>query len=567
MPRLRSRSIMATNKPQHSDELARLERKLNRERRAREEAERLLEEKSSQLFDANQRLEAEAKRARSLVTAIQSASDGIALTDADGLFVFMNKAHAAMFGYEVDELIGQSWSILYSAKELKRFDKQIMPDFGRYGFWSGETTGQAKTGDYVLQDIALTALPDGGLICATRDITKRRANLIRARELEQRLQKAEQEAALFTVGNAVAHDFNNLIGAISGYAVLIQRNLDEASEPFKYAERISQAADQAAGVIRSLELERTNDTNTLDEVDLASLVRTGVSIAEAIRPPGITMDVDIPTSARVQANEVTLSRCLLNISKNAFEAMGEEGELLIRVTDSPTDPFDEQTAYVSLGEPSVHYEWIIEICDTGTGIRQEKLDKIFEPFFTTKTTFKGSGLGLLSLTALVESGMAFVEVISRLDYGTQFRLSFKAEGVEKNATPNSEPDMMPASSHDGQNPHVLVVEDEAMMGEVIASTLKNLGYSCDLRHDPRKALALLEDDAYRVDLVLTDLTMPHIRGDDFSDRVKTLRADLPVIIYSGQAGYIKPDPKYAAILRKPIAAHDLDDAIQSALRG
>jgi PAS domain S-box-containing protein len=558
---------MATSKPQHSDELARLERKLNRERRAREEAERLLEEKSSQLFDANQRLEAEARRARSLVTAIQSASDGIALTDADGLFVFMNKAHAAMFGYEVDELIGQSWSILYSAKELKRFDKQIMPDFGRYGFWSGETTGQAKTGDYVLQDIALTALPDGGLICATRDITKRRANLIRARELEQRLQKAEQEAALFTVGNAVAHDFNNLIGAISGYAVLIQRNLDEASEPFKYAERISQAADQAAGVIRSLELERTNDTNTLDEVDLASLVRTGVSIAQAIRPPGITMDVDIPTSARVQANEVTLSRCLLNISKNAFEAMGEEGELLIRVTDSPTDPFDEQTAYVSLGEPSANYEWIIEICDTGTGIRQEKLDKIFEPFFTTKSTLKGSGLGLLSLTALVESGTAFIEVMSRLDYGTQFRLSFKAEGVEKNATPNSEPDMMPASSHDGQNPHVLVVEDEAMMGEVIASTLKNLGYSCELRHDPRKALALLEDDAYRVDLVLTDLTMPHIRGDDFSDRVKTLRADLPVIIYSGQAGYIKPDPKYAAILRKPIAAHDLDDAIQSALRG
>ncbi|WOR15094.1 ATP-binding protein [Hyphomonas sp. FCG-A18] len=558
---------MATSKPQHSDELARLERKLNRERRAREEAERLLEEKSSQLFDANQRLEAEAKRARSLVTAIQSASDGIALTDADGLFVFMNKAHAAMFGYEVDELIGQSWSILYSAKELKRFDKQIMPDFGRYGFWSGETTGQAKTGDYVLQDIALTALPDGGLICATRDITKRRANLIRARELEQRLQKAEQEAALFTVGNAVAHDFNNLIGAISGYAVLIQRNLDEASEPFKYAERISQAADQAAGVIRSLELERINDTNTLDEVDLASLVRTGVSIAQAIRPPGITMDVDIPTSARVQANEVTLSRCLLNISKNAFEAMGEEGELLIRVTDSPTDPFDEQTAYVSLGEPSANYEWIIEICDTGTGIRQEKLDKIFEPFFTTKSTLKGSGLGLLSLTALVESGTAFIEVMSRLDYGTQFRLSFKAEGVEKNATPNSEPDMMPASSHDGQNPHVLVVEDEAMMGEVIASTLKNLGYSCELRHDPRKALALLEDDAYRVDLVLTDLTMPHIRGDDFSDRVKTLRADLPVIIYSGQAGYIKPDPKYAAILRKPIAAHDLDDAIQSALRG
>jgi len=565
MPRLRSRSIMATSKPQHNDELARLERKLNRERRAREEAERLLEEKSSQLFDANQRLEAEAKRARSLVTAIQSASDGIALTDADGLFVFMNKAHAEMFGYEVDELVGQSWSVLYSAKELKRFDKQIMPDFGRYGFWNGETTGLAKTGAYVFQDIALTALPDGGLICATRDVTKRRANQIRARELEQRLQKAEQEAALFTVGNAVAHDFNNLIGAISGYAVLIQGNLDKASKPFKYAERISQAADQAAGVIRSLEVERTNDTDTLDDVDLASLVRTGVSIAEAIRPPGITMDVDIPEAALVKVNEVTLSRCLLNISKNAFEAMGDEGELLIRVTDTPSNPFDEQTAYVSLGEPSGSYEWIVEIRDTGSGIRQEKLDKIFEPFFTTKTTFKGSGLGLLSLTALVESGMAFVEVISRLDYGTQFRLSFKPEGVE-HAMLSAEPDMVRAPSPDGQSPHILVVEDEAMMGEVIASTLKNLGYTCDLRHDPRKALAMLEDEAYHVDLLLTDLTMPHIRGDDLSDRAKKLRADLPVIIYSGQAGFIKPDRKYSAILRKPIAANDLDQALQAALQ-
>ncbi|MEM9054373.1 MAG: ATP-binding protein [Pseudomonadota bacterium] len=557
---------MTTGKTLPSDERARLERKLDRERRSREEAERLLEEKSSQLFDANQRLEVEAQRARSLVTAIQSASDGIAITDAEGLFVFMNKAHAEMFGYTTDELIGQVWSVLYGSKELKRFDKQIMPEFGRYGFWRGETTGQAKAGDYVLQDIALTALPNGGLICATRDITKRRATQIRARELEQRLQQAEQEAALFTIGNAVAHDFNNLIGAISGYAVLIQNMLDQASEPFKYAQRIGQAADQAAGVIHSLERERTNDTDTLDEIDLSALVRTGVSIAEAIRPPGIAMDVDIPEAALVQANEVTLSRCLLNISKNAFEAMGEEGELLIRVTDAPSMPFDQQTAYLSLGTPSDTYNWIIEIRDTGTGIRQEKLDKIFEPFFTTKSSFKGSGLGLLSLTALVESGTAFVEVISRLDYGTQFRLSFKSENVH-NAEPDTALEMHRPSVQVDSGAHILIVEDEEMMGEVIASTLKNLGYTCDLRHDPRKALALLEDETYHADLLLTDLTMPHIRGDDLSDRAKSLRKDLPVIIYSGQAGYIKPDRKYAAILRKPIAADDLDKALKSALHG
>ena len=555
---------MATSKSLHNDDLVRLERKLNRERRAREEAERLLEEKSSLLFDVNQKLEAEAKRARSLVAAIQSASDGIAITDAQGLFVFMNKAHAEMFGYEVEELLGQVWSVLYSAKELKRFDKQIMPDFGRDGFWHGETTGFAKSGAYVFQDIALTALPDGGLICATRDITKRRANQIRARELEQRLQKAEQEAALFTVGNAVAHDFNNLIGAISGYSVLIQNGVDAHSDAYKYATRISQAADQAAGVIRSLEVERSNDTDSLDEVDLAALVQTGVSIAEAIRPPGIAIEVDIPETAIVRTNEVTLSRSLLNISKNAFEAMGSEGELQIRITQEPSTAFDQQTAYLSLGEAAESYEWIVEISDTGPGIRQEKLDNIFDPFFTTKATLKGSGLGLLSLAALVESDTAFVEVISRLDYGTQFRVSFKSQPTE-HALPDIDQDIRQAVPQKDERPHILIVEDEAMMGEVIASTLQNLGYTCELRHDPRKALTLLQDESYHVDLLLTDLTMPHIKGDELTDRIKGFRGDLPIIIYSGQAGFIKPDPKYTAILRKPIAANDLDEAIKAAL--
>ncbi|GAB5458264.1 MAG: hypothetical protein Hens3KO_12940 [Henriciella sp.] len=556
---------METNKPNDKDQLLKLTRKLDRERRAREEAERLLEEKSSQLFDANQRLEAEANHARSLMTAIESTSDGIAITDSEGMFIYMNKAHAGMFGFDVPELLGRPWTTLYGEKELRRFDKQIMPIFGRRGFWRGETTGLSKNGDYVLQEIVLTGLKDGGLICATRDITKRRKTQIEARELEQRLQRAEQEAALFTIGNAVAHDFNNLLGAISGYAMLIQNGLDEGTEAHNYAKRIDQAADQAAGVIRSLERERSDDTETLEDVDLSGLVRTGVAIAEAIRPPGINMEIDIPETAAVYTNEVGLSRSLLNITKNAFEAMEGNGELRIRVSDHASELLEPRTSYFSLGEASLDYHWVIEISDTGPGIRQEKLENIFDPFFTTKASLRGSGLGLLSLAALVESQTAFVEVISRLDHGTLFRLSFKHRNVPSPAPIIDKPDAV--LPEDIERAHILVVEDEVMMGEVIASTLKHLGYSCELRHDPRAAVKLLEDPDYRIDLLLTDMTMPHISGDELAKRAKHLRKELPIIIYSGQAGFIKPDHKYEAVLRKPIAAPDLDRAIKSALQG
>lgn len=556
---------METNKPNDKDQLLKLTRKLDRERRAREEAERLLEEKSSQLFDANQRLEAEANHARSLMTAIESTSDGIAITDSEGMFVYMNKAHAGMFGFDVPELLGRPWTTLYGKKELRRFDKQIMPIFGRRGFWRGETTGLSKSGDYVLQEIVLTGLKDGGLICATRDITKRRKTQIEARELEQRLQHAEQEAALFTLGNAVAHDFNNLIGAISGYAMLIQNGVDEGTEAHNYAKRIDQAADQAAGVIRSLERERSDDTETLEDVDLSGLVRTGAAIAEAIRPPGINMEIDIPETAAVYTNEVSLSRSLLNITKNAFEAMEGNGELRIRVSDHPSQLLGPKTSYFNLGEPSPDYQWIIEISDTGPGIRQEKLENIFDPFFTTKASLRGSGLGLLSLSALVESRTAFVEVISRLDHGTLFRLSFRHHSVQSTTPIIDKPDE--ALPEDIERAHILVVEDEVMMGEVIASTLQHLGYSCELRHDPRAAVKLLEDPDYNIDLLLTDMTMPHIGGDELAKCAKHLRQHLPIIVYSGQAGFIKPDHKYAAILRKPVSAPDLDHAIKKALQG
>lgn len=544
-------------------DIARLERQLQRERRAREEAERLLEVKSAELFDAHEKLLAEAKFTRSLALAVESASDGIAITDETGLFTYMNAAHALMFGYEVGELIGQPWSYLYGSAELERFEQHIMPQFARDGEWRGEATAHAKDGMPVVQDVVLSAIPSGGLICATRDITARKTAQIKAKEMELRLHRAEQEAALFTLGNAVAHDFNNLIAAISGYAMLIQAELSPEQEAHKRAGRIAEAADQAAGVIRSLEVERSNDTTSLDDVDLNGLIKTGVAIAEAIRPPGVRLNTQLPERATVHANEVLLSRCLLNITKNAFDAMGDSGALTIRIADEPRRTFGGKGEAVTLGDPAERYDCVLEISDTGPGIHPQKLAQIFDPFFTTKTKLKGSGLGLLSLASLAESGAAFIEVTSRLGHGTQFRLNFKAP-MQSAAVKGADPvDKLLGRMTDA--PHILVVEDEAMMADVLVSTLTNLGYIVEMRHDPRKALAYLAATDTRVDLLISDLTMPHMMGDALAKRAHDLRPDMPILIYSGQAGYVPVQPYYTAVLRKPVAPDNLKAVIQAAL--
>jgi two-component system cell cycle sensor histidine kinase/response regulator CckA len=540
-----------------------LERKVDREHRARVEAEKLLESKAAELQKANEILALEVQKARSLTAAIEGATDGIALTNSQGNYTFMNGSHAQMFGYEIDELIGRPWSTLYGPTETVRIGNSVMPALFQNGYWRGEATGKTKDGTPLVQELALTALPDGGLVCATRDITQRRKGLMRAREMEMALQKAERDAALYTLGTAVAHDFNNLIAAISGYAVLIQSDLPATTKAHIRATRIEKAASQASAIVRSLEIERMDDARSFESFDLVAMITTGLSIAEAIRPPNVHFEIDLPQTANIVSNELTLSRCLFNIVKNAFEAMNGDGTLKIRLSKTPTGLLADDCARISLGAPASEYAWVIELSDTGKGIAEDKLDKIFDPFFSTKPKFQGSGLGLLSLVNLVELEAAFIEVMSKGGTGTLFRISLH------------KPRHFARVQHDTANlarqqksltkPLILIVEDEHMMADILTSNIESFGYASLWIEDPRIALNSISQSEFRVDVVITDLSMPNLSGAELTQKVKKMRPDVPIILYSGRAGFIAPDPAYFAILRKPISTDHLRRVIADAL--
>ncbi len=560
MPASKSASVPSPS--EDGTTIAQLRKRLDRERRARVEAEKLLEAKSAELFDASERLQAETGRARALASAVEAASDGVALADTAGTFTHMNTAHARMFGYESDELIGQPWAVLYDGDTAHHIESVALPILFETGHWRGEVTGRSKCGVQVHQEIVLSLRTDGGLICATRDIGERLQREREARELEARLLKAEHEAALFTLGNAVAHDFNNLIAAISGYALLLQSDLEEGSDAHGRAARILEAAEQASGVVRSLEVDRHNDIQSIEEIDLVKLLHTGLAISQAIRPNGIRVVTRLPETAMVRCNEVLLSRALINIAKNAFEAMGDQGVLSVNVASRPASRLGPDACSYRLGETVRTGTVVLEMCDTGPGIPETKLRSIFQPFATTKPPMRGSGLGLLSLKALADSRSAAVEVESCPGQGTCFRLYFGAPAADH--APGTWAD--PVEADTGDRVRVLVVDDDANIGQMLTETLARQGFHAVWEADAIKALAIIEAGDPRFDVLLTDLSMPEMGGDELARRARGARGELPIILYSGQGSYVQPDPVFADILTKPISPQRLKQAIDTAVK-
>ncbi len=542
-----------------------LQRKLARETRARQEAEFLLEKKTSELFSAHCRLEEELNRARDLATAIETSTDGVAFTDSDGVFRYMNTSHAEMFGYDVTELIGQSWSVLYSDDVLSVFNDVIMPTFFKEGAWRGEADGVTKSGQPLPQEISLTKLPTGGILCTTRDITERRRRENTARELAEKLRHAEQQSAVLTLTNSLTHDFNNLISAIAGYAHLLHTDSENMPKTKERAYRIQQATEKAADLVKSLEERGEDGLQECSILDLRAVVKECLDIAEAIKPIGVSISTDFPDFAFVYCNEMLLSRSILNIIKNAFEVIEPGTSIHLRIgRDSTSLPGQSSCAY-HLGDQYNDHAWVLEIIDRGPGLHGSQLAEIFNPGFSTKSRLRNSGLGLFSLTRLADSQMAAVSVESQVGYGTLFRLGFP---IIESQGPKSDPRQDIHSVDVRSDGYILVVDDDHLVGEMLAETLQSKGYPSVWVSEPSQALQRIRENPEAVSALITDYNMPQMNGVQLVKEVTPLlERKIPILICSGQPIPRRLPPSVDKTMRKPISIAELTDTLSALLPG
>lgn len=503
--------------------------------------------------------------------AIDASQDGVAVTDEEGRFVYMNRSHMEMFGYQREEdVIGQHWSILYDKAHAERIEREAMPELGRNQRWRGETIGVTRVGAEVPQEVSLTLLDGIGLVCVTRDVSERK-QIERERErLNEQVQAAQRQEAIGQLAAGIAHDFNNLLSVINTLATVLETRFEPQDEGREQLQRIASAGARAADLVaRLLDLGRRDRDAQL--LNLNDVVAEGLELLRA----AVSVRVDVAgalthTPIMIDADPTELLQLLLNLGINARDALaGDGGEIKISTRTRVGQPADP-TFQLVLGAvaPDVRYA-VIDVTDTGAGVDTERARQIFEPYFTTKG-IDGTGLGLAVVASIVREADGAVFLRTAPGAGASFSVYLPltrdavAAVVAEPETPTQAAIVKDVVDALGGGP-VLICDDLPEVGEALATLLEQADVEAAICEDPRDAYAAIVDAPDDWRLLITDFDMPAMNGAELAAATRIAAPTLPIILCSALAEARAHYSRFDAILSKPITRSTLWAAISKAL--
>ncbi len=358
------------------------------------------------------------------------------------------------------------------------------------------------------------------------DITDRKKAEEEKAALETQLLHAQKMESIGTLSGGIAHDFNNLLGIILGNAELAMDDMPEW-HPAKFnLNEIRTASLRARDVVKQLlSFSRKTDPKQRP-VKLVQIVEDALKILRSSIPTSVEIHQNIPndTDDTILADSTQINQVMINLFTNAAHAM-EDGGGVITIGIENMD-LDHVSAYIYPDLSPGRYVKLT-VSDTGTGIDHEIKDRIFDPYFTTKEVGKGTGIGLSVVHGIVKSHNGAILVDSQFKKGTTFSIFFPV--AEETVVIEAEPD----DEFPTGNERILIVDDEKSMADIGRKRLERLGYEVEARTDPMEALELFRADPDQFDLVITDMTMPHITGDNLVKEILKIRPDMPTILCTG----------------------------------
>lgn len=381
-------------------------------------------------------------------------------------------------------------------------------------------------------------------------------------ESEAKLQQIQKMEAVGRLAGGVAHDFNNLLTVITGHVDLLLLERTEGDPDFSELEDMKTAADRAADLTRQLLAFGRRQVLRPRNIDPNQLVSDWVSMLSRVMGEHIRMETRCGEGVgEIVADPGQLERAILNMAMNAKDAMPKGGILTLET--ETIDHIRARLAYAAAIPPGRYA--MVTIKDTGMGISRSDLPKVFEPFFSTKEFGDGSGLGLAMVDGIVNQSGGFIFVDSELGKGTEFRLFFPEAPVEGEAavraTAVSDSALVPGHET------ILVVEDEDMVRKLTCSILKRAGYTVLSVAGSLEAIGVLKNHQGPIDLVLTDVIMPGMTGDQLAVQVQAICPDSAVLFMSGHSGSALEGVSKMDVdlLEKPFTADQLAKAVRSVL--
>jgi two-component system cell cycle sensor histidine kinase/response regulator CckA len=414
---------------------------------------------------------------------------------------------------------------------------------------------RAGAQDYVIKGDAARLLP-----AIQREL--REAELRRERrQMDQRVRQLEKFESLGKLAGGVAHDFNNVIGAIMGWAEIGVDRVPSASPEAKLFRNIGIQANRAAGLTRQLLAYARRQVLEPKNISLNQMVNEATAllqnaIGEQIEV-GIVLAPDLQTT---RADPSQIEQVLMNLCFNARDAMPKGGQLLIETRNIDLDAlYCEQHVGA---KPGRHIQ--LSVSDTGVGMDPGTLERIFEPFFTTKEVGKGTGLGLATAMGIVKQHGGFLDVYSELGKGTAFRVYLPAS--EGAADPPHPVDDAPVR---GGTETILVAEDHEGMCEMAREILEGLGYHLLLARNGEQAVHQFATHRNDISLLLLDVIMPKLNGIDAYEQISKVKPGVPVIFTSGYSDHgpalTSLTTKGATLLQKPYGSRALARRVRGLL--
>ncbi len=375
-------------------------------------------------------------------------------------------------------------------------------------------------------EATVSPLESDRVMWVARDVSKRKEGELERLELQGQLLQAQKLEAVGVLAGGVAHDFNNMLGAIIGYGELTLAAMDADSPHRHNIERILDAARRSADLTRQLLAFARKQTVAPVILDLNESIPKTLTMLRRLIGENITL-VWQPwgESCLVRMDPTQLDQILANLCVNARDAVGDIGRITIR---TGALRLDEPTSRVDVGVVCGEYI-CLSVSDDGRGMDKETLAHIFEPFFTTKGVGQGTGLGLATVYGIVRQNDGWIEVESELETGTTFRVYLRRQSVPGLAAEEKPVKEIPGS----QGETVLLVEDDPVLLEMSTIMLDHLGYVVLTAATPGEAIRLAEDSATRIDLLLTDMVMPEMNGRVLAERLERIRPGMPHLFMSG----------------------------------
>jgi PAS domain S-box-containing protein len=469
----------------------------------------------------------------------------------------VNGASVERYGYTREEFLGLTLRELRVPADVHYLQQQMEK------IHSGEDHGlqtvrhRTKFGDVLEVEVRGRAIHFGGRrarLVTLHDVTERKV-------LEEQFRQAQKMEAVGRLAGGVAHDFNNILNVILGYAELTLRTVEEGDRRRRNLLEIRKAAEHAAALTRQLLAFGRGQVLQPRVLDLnAALAEIGRMVRRLIGE-----DVELVTTpgadlGRVKADPAQLTQVVLNLAVNARDAMPEGGTLTIETANVDLDGRSE-------GLPAGPYV-LLSVTDTGCGIPQNIQEHIFEPFFTTKEKDKGTGLGLATVYGIVKQSGGAITVESEPGAGSTFRIYLpRVEAAVAEAVPAAPVRFEPARASET----VLLVEDDAAVRGLTREVLEESGYRVLEAPGGFEALELAQAFDGRIDLLLTDVVMPRMNGRELARRLHAIRPATKALYMSGYApgaivnqGVLEPG---LAFIAKPLRPAELTRKVREVLDG